>query len=122
MKFIKIFILLTICIAGGVFHNMYKFGYGLNDAFYRVVWSIDEGTIWSKNFSEEAFLKVKVGMSMNEVLHLLGKPLDDLTSCLDGCFWYYTRQDAGTSDFDQRWIVFDQSKKVKEIRKSFFID
>ena len=101
---------------------MYSYGYGINDAFWRVVWSIDEGTVWSPNFSEENFSKVKIGTTSDEVLALIGKPLFTSENCVDGCFWHYTKQDSGTSDFDQRWVIFDSSYKVVEIRKSFFID
>ena len=40
---------------------MYTYGYGLNDAFWRVVWAIDEGTVWADGFSEENFSKVTLG-------------------------------------------------------------
>jgi len=120
-----IFTLITVLIFGvlvGTLNNMYEYGYGLNDAFWRVVWAIDEGTIWAPNFSEENFDKIKLGMKDKEVLALMGKPLNLEEKCFDDCFWLYTKQDSGTSDFDQRWIVFNGERRVREIRKSFFID
>lgn len=101
---------------------MYEFGYGINDAFWRVIWAIDEETIWAENFSEESFEKVKLGMTSDEVLSVMGKPLNDIEKCEGGCFWTYTGHARGNADFDQRWIVFDANNKVSEIRKSFFID
>lgn len=102
---------------------MYSFGYGASDAFSRVVWSIDEGTIWAPGFSEKKFNKIRIGMNSKEVLNILGRPLETSGDCQEeGCFWHYTKQDSGTSDFDQRWIVFNKSFQVEEIRKSFFID
>ena len=77
---------------------------------------------WAPNFSEENFSKVKIGISSDEVLALMGKPLYTSENCVDGCFWHYTKQDSGTSDYDQRWVIFDSGYKVVEIRKSFFID
>ncbi len=100
---------------------MSHFGYGLNDAFWRVIWSIDEGTIWTQDFREENFEKIKLGMTDQDVLALMGSPLKADENCKEVCFWFYTKQDAGTSDFDQRWVVFN-NKRVTEIRKSFFID
>jgi SmpA / OmlA family len=118
--------LLALFIGGllaGTFNNMYKYGYGVNDAFWRIAWAIDEGTIWAPNFSEENFDKLKIGMTDKEVLLLMGKPLNALEeTCVNSCFWFYTKQDSGTSDFDQRWVVFNRDKRVSEIRKSFFID
>ena len=103
---------------------MIEFGYGVNDAFWRVVWAIDEETVWAKGFSEEKFLKVEEGMTKKEVLKLLGEPLngtEDFDETRDS-FWYYTWHSRGNADFDQRWVVFGLDDKVKEIRKSFYID
>lgn len=103
----------------GTISNMIEFGYGVYDAFWRVVWAIDEGTVWAEGFSEESFLEIKKGMSKIEVEQIMGKPLNTTSEE----FWFYATQDQyGTSDFDQRWIVFDTNNKVTEIRKSFFID
>lgn len=70
---------------------MHSYGYGINDAFWRVVWSIDEGTIWAPNFSEKNFNKLAKGMTQGEVLSLIGKPLYKSVNCDDGCFWHYTK-------------------------------
>ncbi|MBI2519766.1 MAG: outer membrane protein assembly factor BamE [Bdellovibrio sp.] len=118
----KITIAIFLLFLGCIFKNMYSYGYGVNDAFWRVVWSIDEGTIWAPNFSEENFSKLTKGMTSEEVLSLMGKPLNMSKNCEDICFWNYTKQDSGTSDFDQRWVVFNRDHQVVEVRKSFFID
>ena len=76
------------------------------------------GTLWSKDFSEEAFLKVKIGMSSIEVIKLLGNPVHKDSDF----FWKYTIGDTGSADFDQRWVVFNKQGKVSEVRKSFFVD
>jgi hypothetical protein len=119
MKILAIFLLL---FSFGILRNMHKFGYDPNDAFWRVVWSIDEGTIWAPGFSEANFSKIKLTMHKEEVLKLVGRPLSNIDDCDDICTWAYTRQDAGTSDFDQRWVDFDNNNRVSGIRKSFFID
>ena len=119
---LKTFITICILLSFAVLENMFQFGYGVNDAFWRVVWSIDEGTVWADNFSEEKFNQVEVGMTQKEVLLLLGRPLNKIHEHKAGHFWYYTRQDTGTSDFDQRWVVFDSNATVEEVRKSFYID
>ena len=119
MKVIVVFMLL---ISYATVSNMIHYGYGVNDAFWRVVWWIDEGTIWAEGFSEGNFDKVKIGMTSDEVLKIVGKPLHDIDNCDEICIWGYTKQDAGTSDFDQRWVVFDSKLRVQEIRKTFYID
>ena len=119
MKFLMVFMSLLVL---GISFNMYRFGYGIEDAFFRTVLFPCEGTIWAKYFSESAFEKVKVGMEKSSVVGLLGEPLMKNKDCSKICFWRYTKQDTGTADFDQRWVIFSPNKKVVEIRKSFFID
>lgn len=118
----KYFLIPAFLILFGVINNMYQYGYGANDAFWRVVWAIDEGTLWSPGFSERNFNKIRVGMSRGEVLEIMGDPLHGYEDCQKNCFWSYTKQDSGTSDFDQRWVIFDENYKVSEVRKSFYID
>jgi len=101
--------------------NSYRFGYGLKDAFWRTLMTPFEGSVWAPGFSEAAFSKVKIGMHSSEVFQLLGAPIRNPNG-LTGSIWMYTWQETGSADFDQRWLDFDPSGHVKEIRKSFFID
>lgn len=118
----KIILASILMFSIGIIRNIYTYGYGVNDAFWRVVWAIDEGTIWAKNFDEENFKKVRLGMEKEEVLSLIGEPLDKTRKCPIDCSWIYTKQDTGTSDYDQRVVSFDNSGFVSEIVKSFYID
>lgn len=123
MKLIKLsigFVALTISLGVGL--NMYRFGYGFSDGFWRTLMSPFEETVWAPGFSEHSFVQVKLGMEANQVLAILGAPLRKDDDCSNICFWMYTHQATGTADFDQRWIVFDKDSKVIELRKSFFID
>ena len=117
----KTLAIIGLIILSFTIKNIYRFGYGFNDAFWRVVWAIDEGTIHADGFSEEKFNAIKVGMTKDQVNEILGKPLND-EDLPQNSFWYYTHHDHPTSDFDQRWVVFNSNNKVEEIRKSFFID
>ena len=124
MKFLKIMLSLLTIFLLFMFINMYKFGYDLKDGFFRTL-SVSlfmEGTVFAAGFSEEAFSKVKLDMDFNQVLELLGEPLQKDTDCQKWCFWTYTWQNYQTDDFDQRWVIFGPDLKVVEIRKSFFID
>ena len=105
---------------------MYTFGYRASDAFWRMILALDEGTIWVFDFKEKNFDKIKIGMTSHEVQILMGIPLYKSENYPENdnqkWFWYYTKQNSGTSDFDQRWVIFNHSNRVQEIRKSFFID
>ncbi len=101
--------------------NSFRFGYNLKEAYWRTLMTPFEGTVWTPGFKESAFSRLRIGMAAAEVFALLGDPIRK--SCGDfGCLWIYTWQDTGSADFDQRWVIFDSSEHVKEIRKSFFID
>lgn len=116
-------IIIAIFLISGTLKNMKRYGYGVEDAFFRYIFDIDEETIWIENFSEEKFDKIKIGMTNKQVLNLMGKPLYDFEEqCADFCFWEYADQARNNGDFDQRWVVFDKSYKVIEIRKTFYID
>ncbi|HAZ12727.1 MAG: hypothetical protein A2X86_13995 [Bdellovibrionales bacterium GWA2_49_15] len=122
MKAIKYLVLMTAVFACAVAVNMHRFGYNLNDGFWRTLMFPFEGTVWAPRFTEDNFNKIKQGMSASSVREILGEPLRQDSECSEICFWYYTGQDTGTADFDQRWIVFNNANQVMEIRKSFFID
>ena len=93
---------MNIVFLFGVGINMYRFGYGFEDGFFRTLLAPMEGTVWADGFSEEAFNKIKIGMRAEEVLSILGEPLKKNTECRKLCFWTYSSQDTQTADFDQR--------------------
>lgn len=101
--------------------NSYRFGYGLNDAFWRTLVAPIEGTIWSPKFDESKFSAIRVGMRASEVVKLIGVPLHQYCGKED-CFWLYTALETGLPGYDQRWLVFDLTEQVIEIRKSFELD
>lgn len=121
MRLVKVWILVCSVFIVVMAANAIRFRYGPNDAFWRTLMSPFEGTVWSAQFSESGFGKVELGMDGSEVTKLVGQPLRKDCDAQE-CFWVYTWHDSGTADFDQRWVVFNRSDEVTEIRKSFFID
>ncbi|MGB0454072.1 MAG: outer membrane protein assembly factor BamE domain-containing protein [Bacteriovoracaceae bacterium] len=122
MKLLKASLAMSIIFLFGVGINMYRFGYGFEDGFFRTLLAPMEGTVWADGFSEEAFDKISIGMTAEQVFSILGEPLEKDSDCHKLCFWTYSWQDTQTADFDQRWVVFNSQNQVIEKRKSFFID
>lgn len=122
MKFLKVSFLMSSILLLGISINMYRFGYGFKDGFFRTLLAPMEGTVWATGFSEEAYDKIKIGMTTEQVYSILSEPLRKDTDCSNRCFWAYSWQDTQTADFDKRSIVFGYQKQVVEIRKGFFID
>jgi hypothetical protein len=121
MKLLKAFSAVSVLFVLTIVVNAARFQYGIEDAFWRTFMTPFEGTVWAPQFEESRFSKIKVGMSAPEVLKLLGHPLRKDCGNED-CFWIYTWHDTGTTDFDQRWVIFSLVGRVIEVRKSFFID
>jgi hypothetical protein len=80
------------------------------------------GTIWPEHFSEEGFLKIKLGMTSAQVRFLVGD--DPLEKYCDptGCWWRYSGQDSVSADSDRRWVTLDTHDRVVEIVHRFYID
>lgn len=105
--------------------NKIRFRYEWSDATKRTLMAPFAGTLWADGFSEEKFAKVTLGMPMSEVERLLGRPLKEWCGPEDdktGCTWLYSWQDTPTADYDRRWVSFNASGRVDELRHDFFID
>jgi hypothetical protein len=122
MKFLRISLILALSFVVIVILNKVRFHYGWRDALLRTILAGFEATRWAHDFSLEAFEQAKLQMDQSEISLLLGEPLRKDCDAHGECIWIYSWQTSGTDDFDQRWIVFNPSGKVSEVRKSFFID
>ena len=80
--------------------NAVRYHYGFTDSLLRsVLWPL-ESTHWTEGFSEDSFDQVKIGMTEDDVVRLIGKPLRK--TCREGCELVYTWQTGSTSSFDWR--------------------
>ncbi|MEW6058012.1 MAG: hypothetical protein AB1540_15505 [Bdellovibrionota bacterium] len=121
MKWLKAFLFILTCFGLMMTTNKVRFRYDWENAFWRTLMTPFVGTIWAEGFSEERFAKVRVGMSFDEVAHILDEPLRKDCS-QKGCGWIYSNQDTGTADYDRRWITFDVTGLVDGLRHEFYID
>ena len=77
-----------------------------------------QSTEWSKNFSESGFSQIKVNLSKNEVVKILGDPLrefeiDNLKVLLYSDIGHYgSIKEKG---YHQRWIVLNTAGKVDKV-------
>ncbi|MGK5094696.1 outer membrane protein assembly factor BamE [Deltaproteobacteria bacterium TL4] len=112
---------LLILISISVVHNMIRFHYDLGNALTRTFMYLWEDTKWASGLSEDTFAKIRLGMSQDEVLKLLGEPLRK-TCDSSGCEWVYTWQKTGVDDFDRRDVIFNQIGTVESTRHEFYVD
>lgn len=117
---LRAFLLLACTLAVFCTYSALRFHYGISDAIARTLLVVLEDTRWAGDFSEEKFSKVSSGMTKNEVITLLGKPLRE--TCTSGCEWVYSWQAEPTASFDWRSVHFDEFGRVDSKRREFFID
>ncbi len=76
--------LLLACVYLGLASLYFKYRFDLKRVDDILIYSLfwwTEGTIWATGFSEEGFDSVKIGMKEEEVLKLLGQPLQIMPGC-----------------------------------------
>ncbi|MGK5090451.1 outer membrane protein assembly factor BamE [Deltaproteobacteria bacterium TL4] len=80
-----------------------------------------EDTEWAPEFSEESFSKIRIGMTQEEVLGIMGEPLiktDDTAEYWS--YWAYTWDKERHDDWrDRRTIYFDIHDTVDRVDRSF---
>jgi hypothetical protein len=84
------------------------------------------GTIYSKNYDETKFHRLRVGMTENEVVAIIGEPLRKVPlwvspEVVDGEQWFYSDQPDATADFWRRWVSF-KSGRVTQIISDYWYD
>jgi outer membrane protein assembly factor BamE (lipoprotein component of BamABCDE complex) len=101
---------------------MYQYRYSFPSAVWRFIYSFESDTKFANEFSERQFSNVRIGMSEEEVISLIGKPLGK--NCFNyGCNWVYSWKIKGNSDhFDLRSVFFDTDDVVIRVRHEFFLN
>ena len=65
-------------------------------------------TVFSTDYSEEAFQEVREGQSKEDVLDSLGRPLDRQPSWDDESeYWYYTKHGPRYDNYWNKIVIFD---------------
>jgi outer membrane protein assembly factor BamE (lipoprotein component of BamABCDE complex) len=78
--------------------------------FFSIVWSQRSQTRYASGFSERAFASLPDGTSSEEVLRLLGPPLQRKEISNGTTVWYYSQ--GLSKNFDHRALVFDSGGRV----------
>lgn len=76
-----------------------------------------EDTVYVENFNEKEFFDIKIGMSREEVLKILGPPLEKAGG---EKYWHYSWYRSG--NFLKRVIIFDETNKVKKVKRGLYLD
>ena len=63
-------------------------------------------TYYSAGYGESKFLRVGEGMTTQEVLNLLGQPLERIPQGDGSILWTFSDRDDDTCSFEMRWIYF----------------
>jgi hypothetical protein len=82
---------------------------------------LEDTTEYSKDYSEDAFRRVSIGMTMDEVAQVAGKPLEEYLVPHSGqTGWRYTRS-VRDGNYRVRVVLFHDGRVVK-IKREFYLD
>jgi hypothetical protein len=81
-------------------------------------------TVYSSNFSENAFRRIHEGEPRAEVLHALGEPLEREIYKDDGSeYWYYSRHGPKYKNYWNKIVIFNvETGAVKKTISEFYSD
>ena len=100
-----------------------RYGYGLDDGLYCVFTTGFHTTHFAGGYNDRAFSKIRSGMTTNDVLRLLGEPLDRQTwSQWPEGEWDYSRPASSSGHFHVRAVRFAPNGLVSEAHKLFNFD
>lgn len=82
-----------------------------------------DSTVYSEGYSEDHFRRIRVGMTANEVLSLMGEPIQVVPPNQWQSYetWKYTDQRDYTANFNRRWVFMDRGKVVQVVN-DYWID
>jgi hypothetical protein len=116
-----IFVALVAFIGGLIFVNNYLLD-GIHGWFVSRVLGFgkDEDTEYSRGYSDQAFRTIKVGMTEQEVLAILGPPLERASLGGTRETWRWSRS-PGSKSYRVRAVVFE-ARRVVAIHREFYVD
>jgi len=80
-----------------------------------------EETIYSPAYKESNFRQIQLGMSKEEVLSILGKPLYNKALSQVEELWRYTKQGPSDTNYRIRNVIFVNDKVDRKV-SSFYLD
>jgi hypothetical protein len=108
---------------GGLLLAAIWFALPMNDFVESLLFFPDD-TIYAPGYSENAFRKIGAGQLEEEVLALLGEPLEKKLSPASGHeYWYYSEHGPRYQNFWNKIVIFDpSSERVSRKIDDFYSD
>jgi hypothetical protein len=78
-------------------------------------------TYYSKGYSENKFMSLRVGMTSKEVEAVMGPPLEKIPWQDGRVLWTYSDRDDDTCDFWRRWVLF-KNDRVDDVVSDYWDD
>ena len=99
-------------------------GYGFKDTLACVFTIGRNATRYGAGYSENAFAQIRVGMTQEELLDLLGQPLERVTypSSWSQMDWKYSQAASRSGHFHLRTVRFTPDGKVSHVFKLLHFD
>lgn len=118
---IRLVVLLLVVLFLGF--PFFRYGYSFSDGLECIFTTGQHETQFSAGYSDRAFAQVLPGMTTNEVLHILGEPLNGSSwSKWSEGQWEYSMPASSSGHYHLRTIQFTKEGLVLKANKLFYFD
>ena len=115
---LSILLIFLSLIAFKQMHPLVKLD-GFSGNFKRILFNTDDSK-YSEGYSNSKFLKIENGMSMKQVLNIIGEPIRaDKSDSEYICFWY--SMSLNSTHYRRRNIIFDKDIVIK-VDSEYYVD
>ncbi|HWN94204.1 MAG TPA: hypothetical protein VNT99_04165 [Methylomirabilota bacterium] len=98
------------------------YGYDVSDSINCLVTTGQHSTQYAVGYGDAAFANVRLGMTREKVLQLLGEPLKRYEVYWPDYGWSYAQPASSSGHYHLRDIRFSQDGKVTDVFKVFYFD
>ena len=119
----KLLLICVLLLAAVLVFPSARYGYDMSDTFACMLTTGQHETRFAAGYTDRAFSEIRPGMTINEVLRILGEPLDRATwtSWPEG-EWQYSQPASSTGHYHLRTVRFSDDGRVSAAYKVFYFD
>jgi|KBSSwiStaDraftv2_1062776.scaffolds.fasta_scaffold436325_2 outer membrane protein assembly factor BamE (lipoprotein component of BamABCDE complex) len=119
----KVFLICLLLLAAVLVFPSARYGYDMSDTFACLLTTGQHATRFATGYTDRAFSGIRQGMTTNEVLRILGEPLNRATwSSWPEGEWQYSQPASSSGHYHLRTVRFSGDGRVSAAHKLFYFD
>lgn len=99
-----------------------RYGYSLSDSYLTLLTTGQNATRYGPGYSDRQLAGVRIGMSREEVLTILGEPLERYSYMESNQCWRFSLPASPSGHYHNRSVSFSQDGRVIDVFKGFYFD